>query len=181
MKANPVSDGLKYGIIGGLIFLLLHIGSWTMGVDTYVTVASIETFTPYLIALLIVGGLQLRKRNGNQLSFQEALKFAFLAYVIMALIEAIGNYVLFNILDHDLTAKVLEITREKTSKMMEKFGATKEDIAKAMEKVDKDKKETSIKNVVLGLGLSLIWYFIKALGISLIIKRDPKPEEQFLA
>jgi len=50
-----------------------------------------------------------------------------------------------------------------------------------MEKVDKDKKETSIKQIVLGLGLSLVWYFIKSMGIALIIKREPKADEQFLA
>jgi hypothetical protein len=181
MNVNLTKESIKYGIIGGLIICLVHIGSWTMGVATYVSVISIESFVPYLIILFLLAGLQIRKQNGGFLSFKEAIKFVFLAYAIVAAIEAINSYILYNILDKDLTGKVLEITREKMVKMMEKFGATPEQLKENMQKVDAEKKETNLRNILLGTGMYLIWYFVKSMIISIIIKKDPKIDESFLS
>ena len=112
------------------------------------------------------------------MSFQEALKFTFLAYVIYALIEAIGNYVLYALVDPDLTAKVMEITMQKTMKMMERFGASEQQLEEAMSKVKEEPKHTSFKQIFLGLGITLIWNFCKSLLISLVIRKEAKFEDQ---
>jgi uncharacterized membrane protein len=117
MKPNLNQTAITYGIITGLIYLALTFGAWSIGsTDTFVSITGITTFIPYVIVTLIIVGIKLRKSNDNLLSFQEALKFSFLAYVIYALIEAIGNYVLYALVDPDLTAKVMEITMQKTMK-----------------------------------------------------------------
>ena len=116
----------------------------------------------------------MRKANGDILTFQDALKFAFVAYIIIALIEAFGNYVLFNFLDHDLTAKVFEISREKAIKMMDKFGTSDAQKEEALKKMDSESKQTTIKTVVLGLGLALVWNFCKSLLIALVIRKEEK-------
>jgi hypothetical protein len=180
MKNQLTSNAVKYGLIGGLILITIHIASWSMGgAATYTKVVAIDNFVPYIFGLIIFAGLQERKLNGGILKFADALKFAFLSYVIVALIEAVGNYVLFNVLDKDLTAKVIEISKEKMMSMMEKLGGSEEQMKEAMAKVDKEAKETSLKNIVLGTGMNLIWYFIKALIIALIIKKEAKPEDNF--
>jgi hypothetical protein len=127
---------------------------------------------------LIIVGIKLRKQNDNLLTFAEALKFTFLAYVIYALMEAVGNYVLYAIVDKDLTAKVLEISIQKTQKLMESFGASEQQIEDALAKAQKEPQFTSFKQVFLGLGIGLIWNFVKSLLISLVIRREPKFEDQ---
>lgn len=175
MNAKLINEGLKYGLIGGLLFLLINFGAWGMGnTANFVTAISISSFIPYMIVMLIIVGLRLRKANNNVLTFQEALKFAFVAYIVVALTEAIGNYILYNFLDHELTAKVFEIGREKALKMMQKFGASDQQVEDAMKKMDADTKETTLKNVFLGLGGALIWNFCKSLLIALIIRKEEK-------
>jgi hypothetical protein len=175
MKVNVVNEGIKWGLIGGLIFLVITYGAWGL-LDTngFVSFTSIAGFIPYMIVILIVIGLQIRKRNEGVLPYKEALKFVFLAYTIIALTEAVGTYVLYNVLDHDLTAKVFEIGKEKARKMMEMFGQSEEKTEEAMSKMDKESKQTGLKVVFLGLGYNLIWYFVKSLLIALVIRKEEK-------
>lgn len=178
MKPNLNQTAIMYGVLTGLIFLAITFGAWAMSTtETFVTVLGITTFVPYVIVPLIIGGIKLRKQSDNIMTFGEALKFTFLAYVIFALMEAIGNYVLYAVVDPDLTSKVLEITIQKTQKMMEAFGASEQQMEEAMTKAQSEPQYTSFKQVFLGLGTSLIWNFVKSLLISLIIRREPKFED----
>jgi len=180
-KANLTNESIKWGIIAGLLFSLIQITSWTLGIKKYVSVVGIETFTPYIIIIFLIAGLSIRKRNGGFLSFQEGLKFVFLAYVIVVVIEGINNYILYNILDKDLTAKVIEEGKEKMIKMMQKFGAPQEKIDEAMKSANSERKQTDLKNILLGTGMSLIWYFVKSLLITLVIKKEQKLDETYLS
>lgn len=180
-EKNFTSESIKYGVIAGLIYSIIHIGAWTMGTSTYVSVIGIETFIPYMIGLFIFAGFSVRKQNGGFLSFKQAIKFVFLAFVIVALIEAFTNYILFNVLDKDLTAKVLQITREQSLKMMQKLGLSQEQIDSAINKIDTEKKETGFKTIFLGLGMALVWNFVKSMLISILVKKDRKLDDEFLA
>lgn len=179
MKSNFNQSAIMYGIISGLIFLAINFGFWAASsTETYVSAIGITNFIPYIIVILIFGGIKLRKQNDNILTFAQALKFSFLAYVIFALIEAVGNYLLYAIIDPDLTAKVLEISLQKVQKMMEAFGASEQQMEDAINRTQEEGKFTSFKQVFLGLGTSLIWNFVKCLLISLIIRREAKFEDQ---
>lgn len=180
MKPNLVQQGITYGIITGLIFVVVSFGAWSVGdANSFVSITGIANFIPYVFVILIIAGIKLRQQSDNKLSFQEALKFTFCAYVVYALIEAISNYMLFAVIDKDLTARVMEISMQKALKMMEKFGATQQQIDDAIKKIQDEPKVTSFKQVFLGTGVSLIWDFVKSLLLSLIIRREPKMEDQF--
>ena len=131
MKVNVVNEGVKYGSICGLIAVLLMYGSWAAGLNTFVSVQFWGTFVPFIIVILILAGLQLRKQNDGILPFGQALKFTFLSYVVVAVITACATYILYNVIDKDLTQKSMQVAMEKTRLMMEKWGASEEDIAKA--------------------------------------------------
>lgn len=178
MKVNVVNEGVKYGVICGLIAVVIMYGSWAAGLNTFVACQFWFNFIPYMIAIIIVGGLQLRKNNGGLLPYAQALKFSFLAYVIVAVITAIATYVLYNLIDKELTAKSMQVAMEKTRAMMEKFGASEEDIAKAMKRTEEGSQDTGIGKILLGTGLFLIWDFVKSLLISLIIRKEEKFGEQ---
>lgn len=164
-------SALIYGLIGGLIFVLLHFGAWAFGVPTYISVSGLEKVVPYVILLLIFAGLQLRKKNGGFLPYSEALKFAFLAFIIVVIIEAVSNYILFNVVDKNLTASLLVFTKEQTVQLLKKMGSTQNQIDEAVKNITSD-KETNFKTIFLGTGISIIWSFGKAALIALVIRKE---------
>ncbi len=179
MENNNIKQGLTYGIIGGLIFLFLLFGVWAIGtVENFVAVTGVTTFIPYLFIIILVVGFELRKDNGGLYSFKEALQFTFVAYVVFALIEAFGNYVLYALVDPDMTAKVMEISIAKTLQMMEKFGASEAQVEDTVKRMQAEPKITSFKQVFLGLGLAIVFNFVKALILAIIIKKNEEVPEQ---
>ncbi len=179
MENNNIKQGVTYGIVGGLIFLVLLFGLWAVGsVENFVAVTGVTTFIPYLFIILLVVGSKLRKDNGGLYSFKEALQFTFVAYVVFALIEAIGNYALFALVDPDMTAKVMEISIAKTLQMMEKFGASEAQIEETIKRMQAEPKVTSFKQVFLGLGLAIVFNFVKSLILSVIIKKNEEVPDQ---
>lgn len=166
-------EGLKFGGILSAVALLIMFGSWAAGIDTFSTVTMVTTFVPYMIILLLVGGFDVRKRNGGYLKFKEAIQYSFLAYVVVAVVVAIATYILYNFIDPELTQKSFEQGMNFTRNFMEKMGASEADIEKAMADAEgKKESNTSIGTILMGTGLGLIWDFVKALLISLVIRKE---------
>ena len=67
---NFVQEGLKIGIINGIFALLLIYVPYYMGLNTFVNVQFVGNFLPYMMAVLLIKGLQLRRENGGYLSFK---------------------------------------------------------------------------------------------------------------
>lgn len=174
MKVNVINEGVKYGSICGLLAVLLMYGSWAMGLNTFVAVSFWSAFIPYMIIIIIIGGFQVQKQNGGLLPYAQALKFSFFSYVIVAVIIALATYILYNLIDKELTQKSMQVGMEKVRSMMEKFGSSEEEIAKAMKKTEEGSKETGIGKILLGTGGVLIWSFCISLLISLVIRKEEK-------
>jgi len=62
--------------------------------------------------------------------------------------------------------------------MMEKFGASEEDIEKTMASSAESMKKTGLKEILMGTGLGLIWDFVKSLLLTLVIRKEEKFEDQ---
>jgi len=165
-------EGIKVGIINGLIALALMYGSYSMGMDVFINQQYLNTFLPYMIIVLLIAGFRLRKKNGGYLSFKEAMQFTFLSYVIAAILIAIGTYILYNLIDKDLTEKSFALGIEKTRGVMERLGASDDEIEKTLGRMENEKTETGFKTILLGTGLGLIWDFVKSLLITLIIRKE---------
>jgi amino acid transporter len=172
---NFIQEGIKIGLINGAIALLLLFGSYYLGFQVFVDTQLYAGFVPYMMLILIVFGLRLRKRNGNRLSFKEALQFAFISYVVATVILAIGTYILFNVIDHTLTERTYQAGLAKTRDMMQRMGAPQSQIDDTLDKAGKQKNDTSVKTVFLGVGWDLIISFVKSILVALIIRRE-KPQ-----
>jgi hypothetical protein len=166
-----IREGVKIGLINGAIALVLMFGSYFAGIETFVSTEFISSFIPYMIIILIVYGFQLRKRNGGYLSFKEGLQYAFMSYVIVTVLVGLGTYVLYNLIDKDLTQKSFEIGLERTRSFMQNLGVNPEEIDKEVERMGTP-KDTGIANIFLGMGQQLIWHFVKSLLIALVIRRE---------
>jgi hypothetical protein len=178
MKANLINEGVKYGVICGLIALLSVFGSWAAGDATFATVQKYANFMPYMFVIILLGTFSIRKQNNGYLSFAEGLKFSFLAFALSTVLLGLGNYILFNLIDTGLSERIAVIAIEDMQKMMEKFGASEEDIEKSIASSADSLKDTGFKKIFLGVGLSLIIGFIESSIISAIAKKEEKFEDQ---
>jgi hypothetical protein len=165
-------QGYKFGAMAGILgILVLYIG-WYLGIETYASVQSTEGFIPYMLALIVLGGLQLRKNNNGYINFKEALKYAFLAYVISAVLMAIATYILHNVIDKDLSENSFKVMLGRLETALKKENAPPAYIKEQMETALKSKPVTDLKNVILGLGLALIFSFMKSLAVTLLIRKE---------
>ncbi|MFY9464031.1 MAG: DUF4199 domain-containing protein [Sediminibacterium sp.] len=178
MKVNIINEGAKFGLICGLIAVLLMFGSWAASDATFASVQKYSNFIPYMFVIILYGTFNVRKQNNNYLSFAEGIKFCFLAFALSTLILGIGNYILFNLIDRGLSERIAVIAIEDIRNMMEKFGATEKDIEKSIASSGESLKDTGFKKIFLGVGFSLIIGFIEAAIISAIAKKEQKFEDQ---
>jgi hypothetical protein len=163
---NFIREGVKIGLINCAIALLLMYGSYFAGMDAFVNEQFISKFIPYMMIILIIYGFQLRKRNGGYLAFKEGLQYSFMSYVIVALLMAIGTYVLFNIIDKELTRKVYDAMMIKMTSM----GMKPEELEKVMGK--REDQQTGVRTIFFGTGTGLIWDFVISLIVAIIIRRE---------
>ncbi len=170
-----IREALKFGLIAGVINAIVHFALWKSGAATYFKVIGIYKFIPIFSVLFFVAAMQLRKKLAGYISFQEALKFSFLAFVIFEVLVGVTNFTLFNIIDTSFQEKVavegIKITREFAVKM---GGA---EAAKEMDKnmeaqMAAAKDKLGIAKIVMGIGLMLIWNFILSLLIAVIVKKE---------
>lgn len=169
-QINFIREGVKIGLINGAVALLLMYGSYYAGLDSFVTTQFFSRFVPYMMIILIIYGFQLRKRNGSYLTFKDGLQYAFMSYVIVGVLMAIGTYILFNLVDPTLTQKSFDLSLEKMKHAFTNMGMSEEEIDKAIGK--KEVQKTDFGTIFLGTGIGWIWDFVVSLIVTLIIRRE---------
>jgi hypothetical protein len=174
--ASIKREGVKYGIINGLIETAIYYCSYYIGFDTFMKATSFQRYIPYMMIILVLGGLYLRKRRNGYLDFKEGIQFAFLAYVIAGLISAIGIYILYNQVDPELTGKSIDYTVKVMEEKMQVMGSGADEIKEMLDEAKKGARVTGFREVFLGYGYQLIFGFISALIVAVIIKKD-RPQE----
>jgi hypothetical protein len=157
--------GLFSAVAGILAYLLLYIGGTSIMTSP---VAFVTNLIP--IAFAVLACLAVRKKNGGFLEFSEALKTSFGIFVISGFAVTVFSYVLLNYIDPDFKIAMQQAAMELTEGMLKKFGASQDQIDKAMDEASK-KDNFSISSVMLGFAFSCILWFLFSLIISLIVRK----------
>ena len=173
MATGKTNIGLVYGLICGGISIVFTLLLYMGGVKWFVhPIAWTGLALPIVVAVL--GGLAQKKANGGFLTFAEGLKTTFTVFVIGSLVATVFQYVLFNIIDVPFREALAQETAEMTAKMMEKFGASQENIDKATTEA-MNGNNYSIAKMALSFAFGCILWFLFSLIIAAIIKKK-KPE-----
>ena len=115
--------------------------------------------------------------QGGYFALKDALQYAFKSYAISTILFADGTYILFKLVDKDLTVKVYDIAVEKTRRMMEGLGQKSDEIEKEISKMGtRESQQTGIKTIFLGVGIDLITGFVMSLVIALIIRKEKRAQ-----
>ncbi len=179
---NATNDVKKKAIINGVILgfisLVLSIISlyFSKTASSIVTSSVVNIFVSYVVflAIAVFFILQLRKANGGYWDFTTALKNIFIMLAITAAIGLIGINI-FNMVYPTLQVEAIENTQNLTIEMMEANNLPDEQIDATLELLDQQKEalgSLSIGQVLKGLAVSLLLYFVLALIFAAIFKKE---------
>jgi hypothetical protein len=162
--------GVQYGLIAGLGMIVIILVQYLGGLEYFMHPLGFLLYAA-LIAVAVVAGLKQRKDNGGFLSFAEALKVTFTVFAIALLLQTLFSYVLLNIIDIPFKQAVGQETLNRTEQFMKKMGAPQRDIERALDEAAKG-DPFSLPKMFLGYAMTCIVFFIVALIIAAIIKRN---------
>lgn len=158
-------NGIKFGIIGGLINIAIVLGiyltDYKLFASSGIGLISLIASVAISISLFIVT----KKQLNGQLSFKEGFTTYFIYTINSIAIATLFQILLYNVIDPELKAKVTEIVIEKTAEMMKSIGGSNEILKDTIKKL-KEEDSFSVGNQIFGavwtLALSCIWGLILA-------------------
>src|SRR5690606_8724330 len=177
-EAEVRKESIKYGLYIGIIVLILSIVSvyMLMNASNFMIGSIVYSglFFVVVIALSVYFSSLLRKTDGGYWSFSQALKSIFLMLAISVLISQIGSSV-FNLVNPEPQQVVFDKTINFTIEKLESVGADDEMIDKQVAELEKAREELrtfSLGQILKGIGLTLIMYFVFSLILAAIFKRE---------
>lgn len=180
---NPTTPDVKKkaiinGVILGIISLVLSIISLYIlkSATSLMTSSVINFFVNYIIflAVAILFTIQLRKAIGGYWNFSTALKNIFIMLAIAAVIGTVGIGI-FNMVNPNVQIEAIENTQNLTIEMMEANNMADDQIDTMLEGLDQQKESLanmSFGQNLKGLAISLVLYFVLALILAAIFKKE---------
>lgn len=122
-----------------------------------------------LIGLAATAALAQKKANGGGLAFQTALRTAFTVFVIALAAQTLFTWLLVNYIDTHFRDALNIATLEKDAQVFKRFGASDEDVTKAIA-AQRDRDPYTLYAMSLAFAFVCIVHFIIALLIAAIVK-----------
>lgn len=174
VKRKAVSLGLILGVVSfvlGVISLIIvknGTGLFTVGLSTF--------FVTYggFIALSCYFSVLLRKSIGGYWDFSTALKNIFIMLAISGVLSTIASSAM-NVVYPTLQEEAMDNMLNVTIEGLEAMGAPDEQIDATVESIEEQREmlgTLSIGQVIKGLAISLILYFVFALILAAIFKKE---------
>ncbi len=161
-RASSIKWGVITGIAAIVYTILLYVMDAKLMVSSWASLGIVIT-----IVLLVLGIREIKNGQEGFISLSEALFAGFFIYVIATLISSVFQYILMSVIDPNLHVLLRETVLENTVSMMQKFGASEEDINKAIEGMNQDQFDITpyrmFINFLWSSAIGLIIAFILAL------------------
>lgn len=173
---NPIikKNGINWGI--GLGIFSVVMGTIVYAMQLYSSIGIGVGIILLSIVLYCVMLSKTKKEMGGEMTFKEAFTVFFIATVISMLIAVVFNIVLFNYIDPEAKAMVMDAQIENTVATMEKFNAPASEINKAIDKI-KAEDQYSVANQIKGFFIGICGMSVLGLILALIFKSRPKYQE----
>ncbi|MFT3823442.1 MAG: DUF4199 domain-containing protein [Chitinophagaceae bacterium] len=159
-----------YGLFAGLAMVLIMLFLYLGGVSAFMGFLGWIKY-PIIIFIAVLAAQKVKKQNGGYLQFSEAVKIVFGVFALGFLLETIFSYILLNFIDPGFRDALAQATMEKMGEMMKRFGATEEQIEKAITD-GMNKNNYTLGKVFVGYGVVCIVSFIFALIVAAIVKKN---------
>jgi len=180
METNLTRHFIRFGIIYGLIQIIITVASYMAGADF---IASNMIMFSVFMLLLTVGYtiysiIQFRKSAGGYMTLKEGFMATFFTLAVGGLLTTAFTIILYNFIDKEYPQLLAEKSIEKTAEMMESFGASEDDIENALERTDDVAERFTVFGQIRGYLFGLIFYAIYSVILGAIFKRAKPPFEQ---
>lgn len=168
---------VRFGLITGLIYIILTLVLYVIDRNL---LGSLWKLIPYLVTLGLVAyaAIVSRKEQGGYIGFKEALKSAFVVYLIAEIMWQFFNYSLYNIIDPELSQFMKEMAIETTESGMDKMGVAEEKIKETVNNMKEQDYTLTLGKVIKGLAVWLIIGFIYSMIVAGVVKRAPDKDTQ---
>ena len=168
---------VKYGVMGGLASIVITLILWFINPDYLLNYVGTIIGFVVLIYFMYMAGKEARELSGGYIDFGEIFKYLFITFVVMSLITALFNYVLFNFIDSSLLDRQKELAIKAAEKMATMIGGEDalDEITDTIE--DQDFSYTigkAIQGWIFGMIFGAI---IAAIQGAIMKKRDPNFNE----
>jgi hypothetical protein len=129
-----------------------------------------------VITLLVVMGIDVRKKAGGFWSFGEAYKSLIIMSVFFILLSTLCSFVVFKFVNPDLPEKVNSVMLDKMTETFSKMGMEGPKLDEAVKPFQNGefiaKMQPTFKNELTNFGIALLIYAIINLIIAAIIKKN---------
>lgn len=172
MKSGKISIAVACGLIAGLALILLITILYLGGIDAFLGYSWFSWLI--LISAAIVAPVMEKKAQGGYLEFRDALKAAFLVFVIALFLQSIFSWILMNFIDRGFRDALEHATLDKVEKFMQSLKMDQDVIDKSLDE-QRGKNQYALPKILLSLCLTYIVCFLISLLIAAIVKKK-KPE-----
>jgi len=177
IPANSINNfSVKNGLLIGLIVVVLNVVYYIIDplfafTNTWVGIFSLVL----LITLLVVLGLDVRKKIGGYWSYGQAFTSLIIMAAIVVLLSTIYSFILFKFVDPQLPAKATAALLEKTTATLNNLGMDQSKIDAATESFKNGEMEAklqpTLKNELVAFVTGVLIYGVISLIIAAIIKK----------
>jgi len=164
---------VKYGVFGGFVSIIITLVLWFINPDYLLNSVGTITGILVLIYFMYLAGKEARELSGGYIDFGEIFKYLFITFVIMTLISAIFNYILFNFIDTGMIERQKEMAIKAVEKMASLIG-DEEVLDEMSDKIEEQDFSYSFGKAIQGWVFGMILgAIIAAVQGAIMKKKDP--------
>lgn len=176
-KASITQTALRYGLILGFTQVAITLLAYIINKELLVSFWYGSINLVINITILVIAVKQVKKPD-NFITFKDAFLICLISMIGAALLGNVFFYLLYNVIDPDLSNFMKEQTINKTVSMLEKLGSSEEDIAKAITPLE----QQDFSQTPATLGKQFMWSAllsaIPASIIAAIMRTKQKPTDE---
>ena len=164
-KSSATQTMLNYGLILGIVSILMSVGIYAMGM-IYDQGIAVMLASFVIMAVVIFLGLKNFKGANGSLTLGEALKVGLGIALISAIISIIYNQIFINFIEPDFMENMMKVGEQKMLEQNPNMTDEQLEVAKGMQ----EKMSSPLIGIAFGIIGSLFFGFIISLIEGLILK-----------
>jgi len=169
MEEKKQNIGIRYGLITACCLIAFTALLYWKGVDAFLSKAAYLGYA-ITISFATLAALLLRKRQGGELRFSEALKTCFTVFVIALAGQTLFTWLLVNYLDPAFKPVLNEATLLKMEAYWKSAGMP-DDLREKSMAAQRSGDAYTLGQMTIGWAISCIVHFIISLLIALFVKK----------
>lgn len=170
-----MQTAIRYGLILGVVNILLAVFGYIMGVEFAMSYYAIISGVVSIAAIIFVCN-RIKTENKGIIKYFDAVKLVFVALMLSYVIGSAYNYVFNNFIAPEYTQQIAKVSLDKAESLMESMGMPERDIDVAMEEARRESKkslESPLMPFLQSIMVGAVVLFVVALLAAIFVQRKP--------